>query len=176
MRVIAGALRGRRLQGPEAFDQSIRPTADRAREALFSILQQWPSGGFLELCAGTGAVGVEAWSRGYGPVTCVEREAKALAILVANIKGTDIKVLSRDIRRLTPEAFHGLAVIFVDPPYEESPDLWLHLAPRMRDWLVPEGILVWETDRRTELVKSEGWDLINSRQYGAARFHFLQTT
>jgi len=176
VRVIAGELRGRKLQGPGVGELSIRPTADRAREALFSILQKWPVGGFLDLFSGTGAVGIEAWSRGYGPVICVERAPKALQLLSANAKGTGVQVVSRDVRRLPESAYRDLSVVFVDPPYEQSSELWVDLAPRIRGWLAPGGVLVWETDRQTELLKVEGWDLINSRQYGAARFHFLQTT
>lgn len=176
MRIIAGTLRGRNLKGPGAGETSIRPTADRAREALFSILQKWPHGGFLDLCAGTGAVGLEAWSRGYAPVLCVEREAKALALLEGNLKGTGVQVVPKDIRRLADQAFRDLAVIFADPPYEVSPELWACMAPRLRAWLAPGGVLVWETDHRTELLKVEGWDLLHSRHYGAACFHFLQAT
>ena len=61
MRIIAGTLKGRRLEGPAPGDLRIRPTSDRAREALFSILQTRPPGAFLDLFAGTGAVGLEAW-------------------------------------------------------------------------------------------------------------------
>jgi len=176
VRIIAGTLRGRGLKGPGAGETSIRPTADRAREALFSILQKWPRGGFLDLCAGTGAVGLEAWSRGYAPVYCVEKEVRALSILEANLRGTGVQVSSKDIRRLPDAAFQDLAVIFADPPYEISLDLWANMASRIRPWLAPGGILVWETDRRTELVKVDGWDLLHSRHYGAACFHFLQAT
>jgi len=72
MRVVAGTLKGRRLVAPPPGDLRVRPTSDRAREALFSILQRWPQGPFLDLCAGTGAVGLEAHSRGYAPVVCLE--------------------------------------------------------------------------------------------------------
>jgi len=167
-------MKGRRLLGPGELP--IRPTSDRAREALFSILQQWPRGSFLDLFAGTGAVGIEACSRGYEPVTLVEREPGALAILKANGKGTDMRALGRDARKLKADAFQGLSVIFADPPYEQSPALWEEMASRMLGWLAPGGVLVWETDHRAELLKVQGWVLINSRRYGAASFHFLQLT
>ena len=92
MRVIAGSLKGRRLQAPA--DLTVRPTADRAREALFSILQRWPPGPFLDLFAGSGAVALEALSRGYGPVACVERDPRALACIRANAREFYVRNLS----------------------------------------------------------------------------------
>ncbi len=99
MRVIAGTLRGRRLQSPG--DLSIRPTSDRAREALFSILQKWPMGPFLDLFGGTGAVAVEAWSRGYEPVHCLDKAPESLRLMAANARGTGVQVLRQDIRQQT---------------------------------------------------------------------------
>lgn len=173
MRVISGSLRGRRLRSPDAGDLRIRPTADRAREALFSILQKWSTGGFLDLFGGTGAVAVEAWSRGYLPVVCVEKSAAAMDLIRANVQGTKIDVLRKDVRTLPTTAFQDQAVIFADPPYDAAAALWLELAPRLALWLSPEGVLIWETDRRTELPASSHWILVDSRSYGTARFHMF---
>ncbi|WP_243301093.1 RsmD family RNA methyltransferase [Geothrix oryzisoli] len=172
MRIIAGTLKGRRLAAPPPGDQRVRPTSDRAREALFSILQRWPSGPFLDLCAGTGAVGLEAHSRGYGPVACVEASEPGWSCLVRNAKGTGIQALHTDLRRLPEDAFAGQAVVFLDPPYDQAADLWARLATRLRAWMAPGGILVFETDRQTELELQSGWILAERREYGAARFHF----
>lgn len=174
MRVIAGSLRGRRLQAPEAGDLRIRPTADRAREALFSILQKWPSGGFLDLFGGTGAVAVEAWSRGYEPVTCVEKAPQAVALIEANRRGTDVQLVRKDVRKLAVGELPPHAVLFADPPYELSADLWAELAPRLVSWLQPGGLLVWETDRRTILAEDPNWSEIDARVYGAVHFHLFQ--
>lgn len=174
MRIISGTLKGRRLQAPAPGDLSIRPTADRAREALFSILQRWPQGPFLDLFAGTGAVAVEAWSRGYAPVACVEREARALACIQSNARGTDLRVVVKDALRLAPEAFSGQAVVFADPPYESSRELWRVLAPRIRPWLDPGGVLVWETGHPEELEAPEGLERLEARRYGAAVFHIFR--
>lgn len=176
MRIIAGTLKGRRLVAPPPEDLRVRPTSDRAREALFSILLRWPSGPFLDLCAGTGAVGVEAWSRGYAPVTCVEASEPGWSCLGRNGGGTGIQVLRSDLRRLAAEAFRGQAVIFLDPPYDQAGALWGRMAGRMRAWIAPEGVLVVETDRRTELELQAGWTLAETREYGAARFHFWTPT
>jgi 16S rRNA (guanine966-N2)-methyltransferase len=174
MRIIAGTLRGRKLQGPGAGELSIRPTSDRAREALFSILQKWPQGPFLDLFGGTGAVAAEAWSRGYDPVICLEKSAGALRLIEANVRGTSVQLLKRDVRQLQTAAFPQQAVIFVDPPYEDSPVLWPELASRLASCLLPSGILVWETEHRTELPALPGLSLEESRRYGAARFHFFR--
>ncbi|WP_005036954.1 RsmD family RNA methyltransferase [Holophaga foetida] len=173
MRVIAGSLKGRRLRSLEPGDLRIRPTADRAREALFSILQRWPQGGFLELFGGTGAVSVEAWSRGYAPVTCVESAPAAFPLLEANTRGTGISVLRKDVRGLAPDQFQGVAVLFADPPYEAAAALWLEIAPRLLGWLASGGVMVWETDAKTDLAPVPGWEEVEVRRYGAACFHFL---
>lgn len=174
MRIIAGSLKGRRLLSPPEGEQGLRPTSDRAREALFSILQAWPQGAFLDLFAGTGAVGLEAWSRGYAPVICVEKTGAACALVQTNARATGVQVIQRDILCLEAEAFRDLAMVFADPPYALSGELFRRLAPRIRDWVAPGGILIWETEQREELAPPEGFSRIDSRRYGAARFHFFQ--
>jgi 16S rRNA (guanine966-N2)-methyltransferase len=171
LRVIAGTIKGRRLQAPA---EGVRPTADRAREALFSILQRWPQGPFLDLFAGTGAVALEAWSRGYAPVAAVERDPAALACAAANARGTGLQVLARDVRRLSRDAFPPQAVVFADPPYADGAALWLELAPRLREWLRPDGILVWETGHPQQLPAAAGLELLEARRYGAAVFHLYR--
>ena len=171
MRIIAGTLKGRRLVAPPPGDLRVRPTADRAREALFSILQRWPSGPFLDLCAGTGAVGLEAHSRGYAPVTCVEASEPGWSCLLRNAAGTGVITLRTDLKRLGADAFRDQAVLFLDPPYDQAEALWSRMAGCLRSWAAPGGVLVVETDRRTELELQTGWDLAETREYGAARFH-----
>ncbi|HEX9011184.1 MAG TPA: RsmD family RNA methyltransferase [Holophagaceae bacterium] len=172
MRIIAGTLKGRRLAAPPAGDLRVRPTSDRAREALFSILQRWPMGPFLDLCAGTGAAGLEALSRGYGPVTCVEAAEPGWSCLRRNAEGTGLVLLRRDVLRAEMGDFRDQAVLFLDPPYEQAAGMWTVLAPRLRAWIAPGGVLVFETDRKTALEFQPGWQLAETREYGAARFHF----
>lgn len=174
MRVIAGSLKGRRLLAPPEGECAIRPTSDRAREALFSILQAWPTGSFVDLFGGTGAVAVEAWSRGYAPVACVERDAKAIGLAEANARGTAIRVIRQDVQKLKADAFSAVSLVFADPPYELSAAAFTRLAPMIRPWLATDGLLVWETEQRTELPCPEGFRFMESRRYGAARFHFFQ--
>jgi 16S rRNA (guanine966-N2)-methyltransferase len=172
MRVVAGSLKGRRLKPPPPGDQRVRPTADRAREALFSILQRWPRGPFLDLCAGTGAVGIEAHSRGYEPVACVESGDLGWSCLQRNLGDLPVRSLHTDLRRLGPEAFQGQAVVFLDPPYDLAVTLWARQARTLRAWMAPDGVLVFETDRKTMLEVQPEWILAETREYGAARFHF----
>jgi 16S rRNA (guanine966-N2)-methyltransferase len=172
MRIIAGSLKGRRLQAPG--DLSVRPTADRAREALFSILQRWPQGPFLDLFGGTGAVALEALSRGYGPVTCVERDPGALACIRANARDTGLAVLARDVARLGADSFKDQAVVFADPPYEAGAGLWPLLAPRIAGWLAPGGVLVWEAGHPSQPPAAPGLELLEARRYGAAVFHIFR--
>ena len=173
MRVIAGRLKGRILAAPPEGDLRVRPTADRAREALFSILQRWPQGPFLDLFAGTGAVGVEAWSRGYGPVTCVESAEPGWSCLQKNLRGTDLRALRQDALKLAADAFPPQAVVFLDPPYALAAEAWHALAPRLRPWTREDGVVVVETDRTTDLELQPGFRLAEMRPYGAARFHLL---
>ncbi|MFN8009930.1 MAG: RsmD family RNA methyltransferase [Holophagaceae bacterium] len=171
MRVIAGSLRGRRLVAPPEGTAAIRPTSDRAREALFSILEARCRGGFVDLYAGTGAVALEAHSRGWAPVTCVERQPAPC--LLRNLAGTGVALLRRPVERLGPESFRDLAVVFADPPYDLAARAWEVLAPVAASWLGPGGLLVLETSSRESLPERPGWNLQDRRDYGEARFHFF---
>jgi 16S rRNA (guanine966-N2)-methyltransferase len=141
---------------------------------LFSILQRWPAGPFLDLCAGTGAVALEARSRGYGPVTCVERDPRALACIKANARDADLRILAKDVVKLPGDAFSAQAVVFADPPYESSLAVWLSLAPRIGGWLDPQGVLVWEAAHGTGLPAVAGLEEWEARRYGAAVFHIFR--
>ena len=174
MRIIAGSLKGRRLEGPLKGVLEVRPTSDRAREALFSILLRWPMGTFVDLFAGTGAVALEAHSRGYAPVVCVE--AKPQPFLHRNLELGGVSLIPKDAARLRGDAFRDVSVIFADPPYERSAEVWAKLAPLINPWLAEGGVLVWETDARTDLPPQTDWRLVEVREYGTARFHFMDRT
>ena len=126
MRVIAGTYRGRRLYGPRA--ETLRPTSDRVREALFSILgNRLPHSRFLDLYAGTGAVGIEALSRGADHVTAVESDRDAVNLLQRNRHlcqiGQELTVRPHTIEQFVrhPDHWNGpYDVVFADPPYAET--------------------------------------------------------
>ncbi|CUS36359.1 putative Ribosomal RNA small subunit methyltransferase D [Candidatus Nitrospira nitrosa] len=129
MRVIAGTYRGRRLYGPQT--QTLRPTSDRVREALFSILgNRLPHSRFLDLYAGTGAVGIEALSRGADHVTAVESDKDAVKLLQRNKQlcqiGSELTIQPHAVEQFLrrPDQWNGpYDVVFADPPYAETTGL-----------------------------------------------------
>lgn len=157
MRVIAGRLRGRRLKTP-AWD-GLRPTSDKLRETLFNILQARIGGArVLDGFAGTGAVGIEALSRGASQVTFVDRDRRAVALIAANLQacgvtegytiecGDAAAVLEGRLRGMAPGAFD---LIFLDPPYDiQSLDAVLRAAVRR---LAADGLIVLERASRREI-------------------------
>jgi len=121
MRIIAGTLKGRRIESPDW--EGLRPTSDRLRETLFNVLAPHIDGArFLDGFAGTGAVGIEALSRGASHVTFVEHDSRAIRLLEGNLARAGVKDRYAIIRTGFAQAFRGavtpsLDIIFLDPPY-----------------------------------------------------------
>ena len=151
MRVIAGTHRGRRLYGPRA--DILRPTSDRVREALFSILgHRLTHSRFLDLYAGTGAVGIEAISRGADHVTSVESDREAVKLLQGNLQlcriEHELAVWPQTVERFLkhPEQWNGpYGIVFADPPYAETSRLSVLFGQPVTDalfaadaWLIVE--------------------------------------
>ena len=170
MRVIAGTHRGRRLTAPPGTDT--RPTSDRVRESLFSILGPLEDALVLDLFAGTGALGLEALSRGAAHATFVERDRKALDALERNVRdfglGPDAATVVRgDYRRhLRDAAARGEAydLVVLDPPYSDAPRLAPLLDAALRPLLRPGARVVTESHRRTPLALDLGD--VDERRYG----------
>ncbi len=150
MRIIAGAWRGRRLVAPAGLQT--RPTADRTRETLFSMLAS-RLGSFEELrvadlYAGSGALGLEALSRGAGHCTFVENDRAATVAIRANaatLGTTSIDVMAMSAARLPrAQAFH---LILADPPYADGSGSAVVIAVAAADWLAPGGWMAIETER-----------------------------
>lgn len=126
MRIIAGTARGRRLKSPKGM--STRPTSDRVREALFNILSpQVPNSNFLDIFSGTGAVAIEAISRGATRAVMVEKERISVPIILSNIKmcglSEQTEVLNLDVARalkLLGDRKDSFDLIFLDPPYKKG--------------------------------------------------------
>jgi 16S rRNA (guanine966-N2)-methyltransferase len=158
MRIIAGALKGRRLTSPRW--PGLRPTSDRLRETLFDILGARVTGAtFLDLYAGTGAVGVEALSRGASHVTFVERDPRALVLIAENLArcgvGSGYAIIRADAGRLDSSQLAGrFDLLFVDPPYGEGDQEAILAAAARR--LGPGGLLVLEHARRRPAPRSAG--------------------
>jgi len=175
MRIIAGAWRGRALQAPSG--QATRPTADRVRQALFDMLWHAPWGGHelldgatvLDAFAGSGALGLEALSRGAAHATFMERNRTALAALRRNVAacGADDRCAVRAIDVLSAPAGTACDLVFLDPPY--GGDLVGQALARLRagGWIAAGSTVIVETGR-TEALAPQG-TLLTERVHGAAR-------
>lgn len=151
MRVVAGAFRGRRLRAPAG--RATRPTADRVREALFSMLSSVEGLSVLDLFAGSGALGIEAASRGAGPVTLVETDARAVRAIRHNLAavGLGAEVVRRDALAYLATDPGPFDLVFLDPPYSSALRLARPLAERIPRATSERGRIVTESDRRQPL-------------------------
>jgi len=168
MRVVAGELGGRKIVAPDGT--STRPTTDRVREAVFNALG---SAGLVDgavvadLFAGTGAVGIEALSRGAERCIFVERDRHALASLDENLDTLKLEDRSRVMRSDAMASAGALDVdiVFADPPYDF--DAWDRLITSIR-----ADFVVAESGRRLDPV--DGWEIIRSKRYGRTWVTFLE--
>ena len=184
MRIVGGIHRGRRLAAPTGH--AVRPTSDRARQALFNILShgQFAAAGLsfaeravLDAFAGTGAFGLEALSRGARSAAFIENDRQALAALRANIAGLGeedrCRVITGDATRPARAGF-ACALAFLDPPYRSGLAAPALTALAAAGWLEPEALAVVEVAAREEFAPLAGFHLIDQRVYGAARLVFLR--
>ena len=165
MRVVAGSARGRRLTTPAG--QGVRPTADRVREATFNALGSLgvvEGATVLDLFAGSGAMGIEALSRGAASATFVDRDPRALAAVRANLEATGLAARAEVVRADAERWLEGagrfdLAVL--DPPYATGDRAWGQLLGAL-----DAEVAVLESDREVSLP--EGWGILRSRSYGGS--------
>lgn len=178
MRIIAGELGGRRFD--VARGSTARPTAERVREALFSILQQRvPGARVADLFAGTGALGLEALSRGAALVAFSDADSRVITHLGGLLERFGVargrfRLMAADYRQaLRAWAGEGLAfdIVFVDPPYRAG--LYEDTLARLRDLMAPGGLVVVEHDRRNAFFPPPGWRETDRRAYGHTALVFL---
>jgi 16S rRNA (guanine966-N2)-methyltransferase len=167
MRVIAGELRGRRLRAPAGRDT--RPTSDRVREALFSILGDVAGARVLDLFAGSGALAIEALSRGAASAVLVDSAAGAVTAIERNLDdlGLEAEVVRRPARAFlssAPSAGRLYDLVFLDPPYRLARDLGPELSATLPAVLAPGARVVAESDRRAPLDLD--LPLVDERRYG----------
>jgi 16S rRNA (guanine966-N2)-methyltransferase len=167
VRVVAGTLRGRPLRAPKGA--TTRPTSDRVREALFSILASVDGSRVLDLFAGSGALGIEALSRGAAGATFVDSAAVAVAAVRHNLEqlGLQGEVLRMPALRAlacTPVLGHEYDLVFLDPPYRMASSLGPRLSEVLPPVLAPEARVVVESDRRAPLELE--LKLLRERRYG----------
>jgi len=176
MRIIGGTRRGLKLADVGTGDEAahLRPTTDRVREAIFNLLMNGPYGNpvegarVLDLFAGTGALGLEALSRGAARVAFVDDGTAARALLRTNIEKmkamgvTD--VWRRDATRMGPNRGSGYDLVFLDPPYGKSLGEAALISLQDGGWLAPDAFVVWEEGAPP--APPEGFRPLDQRRYG----------
>lgn len=183
MRIIAGRWKGRALVAPPGL--ATRPTSDRARQAIFDQLWHAPWAGrdmlegaiVLDGFAGTGAMGLEALSRGAARAFFMEQDRAALAALRANIaacKASDAcRVIAGDVTA-PPIAAAACSLVFLDPPYSKGLVPRALAALQAKGWIAPGTLIIAETGRDEESLALPGFEEISTRDHGAARLSALR--
>ena len=175
MRIVGGRLRGLGLAALGKGDPAaqLRPTADRVRESLFNVLwsghrQPEPGIGVLDLFAGTGALGLEALSRGAGFVTFVDSGRVAQGLIRDNIRKAraeaQCRLIARETTRIGPCPDTPAGLVFLDPPYGRGMGAPALAAARAGGWIAPGALVVWE--EAAEQAAPEGFAAIGARRYG----------
>ena len=184
MRIVGGQFRGRKLADVGTGDEGarLRPTPDRVREALFNMLASGRFGPVLEgarvldLFAGTGALGLEALSRGASHVTFIDDGAASRALLRQNIEKMRAmgvtKVYRRDATSLGENRGPGFDLLFLDPPYGKGLGALALASARAGGWLAPGAVVVWE--EAMPQLPPAGFTALDQRRYGETHVTFLQ--
>jgi 16S rRNA (guanine966-N2)-methyltransferase len=172
MRIVAGRYGGRRLTAPRG--DATRPTSDRVREALFQRLGPLDGQRVLDLFAGSGALALEALSRGATHATLVDSTTAAIKAIRANIEAIGIEPEQVDVRRQDVRAYlrsaraarHEYDLVLLDPPYRLAAELGRELSPLIAEALAAGGRVVSESDRRSPLDLGPDLPLTDERRYG----------
>lgn len=183
MRIVAGSAKGRPIEGPRK-SKAIRPTADRVRETIFNILGQWMEGlNVLDLFAGTGALGLEAVSRGAASLVMVDQDREAQSLCKDNAEGLGFTPQTRVLATTAVKGLELLAregrkfeLIFADPPYAARvvPDLLDVL--EKSSVLAAGGTFVIEHDKREEAPERHGtFERIDQRRFGDTQVSFYKS-
>ncbi len=173
MRIIAGSRKGHRIAAPKGT--ATRPTSDRVREAAFNLIGPLEDAVVLDLFAGSGALGLEALSRGAARATFVESDRDACRVLNANLdklRLTGARVLCQDVVRFLAAERGGYDLILLDPPYDRVDGLAAPLAAHLPRLLAENGLVVYETSARQEPELPLA--LRTSRRYGSVRLTLFE--
>jgi 16S rRNA (guanine966-N2)-methyltransferase len=184
MRVVGGRLRSRPIAGPKS--DGLRPTADRLREALFNILAHGygdpvANARVLDLFAGTGALGIEALSRGAAYVLFVDEGVEARALLRSNTEslglGGTSRIFRRDATKLGPVyPLEPFTLAFLDPPYDKGLAEKALIAAREGGWLVKDALVVVEEAADAKFVAPAGYEELERRKYDDTELVFLRAS
>jgi len=177
LRIIAGEFKGRYIDGPGKLD--IRPTLDRVRESLFDILSRHIQGmRVLDLCAGTGALGLEALSRAARSATFVDSDPGCVKLIEKNIAslavGDRATLIKGELPYSLGRAKGPFDLVFFDPPY--GSDLVAKVLPRLssKDFLVQNAMVVVERDRRASPIKTSSYAIDRRHRIGDSELWFLR--
>jgi 16S rRNA (guanine966-N2)-methyltransferase len=185
LKIVGGKHRGRTIAAPEG--QSTRPTASRAREALFNILSHanWRADGtsplidarVLDAFAGSGALGLEALSRGATHVTFLDNDANAIKLIGENLRRLGetgaAKVVRADAMR-PPPGREPCDLVFLDPPYRSGHAVPALAALAAGGWVAPGAIVTVELAHNEDIAPPSGFEAIDERRYGAAKIVILR--
>jgi 16S rRNA (guanine966-N2)-methyltransferase len=171
VRIIAGEKKGHRIAAPRG--RTTRPTSDFVRETAFNLIGPVDGATVLDVFAGSGALGLEALSRGATSATFVDSDREACRTINANLDKLKLNatVLCQDALRALASERGTYDLVLADPPYDY--DALERLAPHLRRVLADDGVLVYQTDARTEPA-IEGLDVRTSRKYGSARLTLFE--
>ena len=184
MRIVAGELRGRPIRAPDGV--AVRPTSDRARGAIFNILEHatWSEGVHarraVDLFAGSGALGLEALSRGAAACLFVDLAETSLAAVRHNVSAFGLearaRLLRQDATRLArrPDTDPGFDLAFLDPPYAKDLAAPALMALRSGGWLADGAVAVLEQGAGEPAPELPGFEPLDQRRYGAAQVVFLR--
>jgi 16S rRNA (guanine966-N2)-methyltransferase len=172
VRIIAGSRRGHRIAAPKG--RETRPTSDRVRENAFNLIGPVDDAEVLDLFAGSGALGLEALSRGAARATFVESEREACRVIGANLEKLELRgiVICQDVLRAVAQEQRRYDLVLCDPPYDFD---GARLAPHLARLLADDGVLVWETSGRLEAPEAPGLRQRTTRRYGSARLTLFET-
>jgi 16S rRNA (guanine966-N2)-methyltransferase len=184
MRIVGGDFRGRPLAAPR--DQSIRPTTDRTREAVFNVLahrfgDRLSGARVLDLFAGTGALGLEALSRGAAHCLFIEESAEGRGLIRTNVEAFDLqgrtKIFRRDATSLgAAGTIAPFGLVFADPPYGRGLGEAALASARTGGWLLPSALCVVEEASLAGFSAGPGFRILDERGYGDSVVRFIEAT
>ena len=171
MRIVAGSCKGHRIEAPKGA--TTRPTSDFVREAAFNLIGPVDGAAVIDLFAGSGAMGLEALSRGAESCVFVESDRDACRTINANLDKLRLtaRVLCQDVAHALAAERGAYDLVLLDPPYDDP--VHDRLAPHLRRILAPDGLLVYETAATIEPAL-EGLHVRTSRRYGSARLTLFE--
>ena len=185
MRIISGKFRGLKLQPPVDF--SIRPTSDRLKESLFSILEsnkyniKIENSNVIDICSGTGALGIEALSRGAGLIYFIDKDANAINILQKNISklkidykdGTCIKIIKDYAIKALQNIKNNFDIVLIDPPYNSN--VIEECLVELKQYnLIDFNSYIFAESSKNENFNFDGFDLLDTKIYGKSKLTILK--